>query len=592
MSTSKKEGHNPTIMDFEEYKDNYRVFTITFKAPPEPALIWYYFILEGVEGKYFYGDNQSFQGGEGQISTFMPPAYQITAYKENPLPDWYKEAVFYQIFVDRFYNSCGEGNFLDLKDKSLLHSSWHDKPMYFRNPDGSIKRWNFFGGNLQGIIEKLEYLHDLGVNALYLNPIFEAPSNHKYDTGDYKKIDSMFGDEATFEKLCLEAKKLGINIILDGVFSHTGSDSIYFNKKNNYPGKGAYNSKDSPYYSWYKFKNYPYEYESWWGIDTLPNVNELEPSFVDFIIENEDSVIKRWLKCGAKGWRLDVADELPDEFIKKIRTAMKETDPQSLLVGEVWEDASNKVSYSKLREYFLGDELDSVMNYPFRKILLEYLLGYKDAKDTYCAFMSLYENYPKDIFYSLLNLIGSHDVPRILTLLGEADPEESLCDYDRENFKLNKIQVELGKKRLRLLTLIQFTFPGVPCIYYGDEVGMEGYSDPFNRGTFPWGKEDKELLEWHKQVIALRKNNEVFTQGDWKPAYFNKNVFGYIRKFKEKHAYCVFNRDVNYRSRISITLDKHGEYMNLLDESDQITVKDNKIEIELNPLEGKIIYNR
>ncbi|WP_084054001.1 alpha-glycosidase [Desulfonispora thiosulfatigenes] len=591
LKKSKDNTETNLQMNFEENKDNYTIYKVTFKTSINPGLLWYYFIIQVNGDKLFYGNNAKQKGGEGQILNTLPPAYQITVYKKNQTPSWYKEAVFYQIFVDRFHNSCGEGKFLSLKDKSLLHSSWNDSPMYFKNPDGSIKRWNFFGGNLQGIIDKLSYLHDLGINAIYLNPIFEASSNHKYDTGDYKKIDPMFGDEETFRDLCKKANELGINIILDGVFSHTGSDSIYFNKEGSYSEIGAYQSQDSPYYKWFKFSNHPHEYESWWGIGTLPNVHELEPSYVDFIIENDDSVIKHWLKCGAKGWRLDVADEQPDEFIKKIRNAMKEYDPESMLMGEVWEDASNKVSYSELREYFWGDELDSVMNYPFRKTLLEYVLGQKDAENTYIDFMSLFENYPKDIFYSTLNLIGSHDVPRILTLLGDAGTEQNLSDYDKEHYRLNGDQFNLAKKRLKLLTLIQFTFPGMPCIYYGDEVGMEGFSDPYNRGTYPWGKEDYELLTWYKKVIALRKNNKIFINGDWEPVFFNKEVFGYIRKDGEKYAYCIFNRNVWEGSKVKINLKQDGNYINLLN-TDEIFNNNNKqIEVLLAPLEGKIISN-
>ncbi|HBS60173.1 MAG TPA: hypothetical protein DEA44_13005, partial [Firmicutes bacterium] len=299
---------------------------------------------------------------------------------------------------------------------------------------GKIFAYDFFGGNLRGVLAKLPYLKQLGVGAIYLNPVFESPSNHKYDTGDYKKIDPLFGDYPLFSQLCSRARELGMAIILDGVFSHTGSDSRYFNKEGRYPELGAYQSTASPYFPWYRFHNHPDQYECWWGIDTLPNVNELEPSYLDFIADNEDSVLKYWLRAGIKGWRLDVADELPGRFIKHLHTVLKAQDPAAVLIGEVWEDASRKVSYGTERAYLLGDELDSVTNYPFRSMLLDFILGVDDAAQTQHRLTSLAENYPREHFYAALNMLGSHDVPRILSLLGEAPPQESLSIIDQARY--------------------------------------------------------------------------------------------------------------------------------------------------------------
>ncbi|HHV71091.1 MAG TPA: glycoside hydrolase family 13 protein [Clostridia bacterium] len=583
-------------------------YQIDFTAPSNPGLLWYYFIVYKEGKTYYYGNNEAKLGGIGAIYEYEPPSYQITVHKKEAVtPNWFKEAVMYQIFVDRFFNGCEDGKILARKDNCHIYTNWYeDVPVYRRDPEsGRIVSYDFFGGNLLGVIKKLPYLKDLGINVIYLNPVFESASNHKYDTGDYKKIDPMFGDNSTFELLCAKAQELGIYIILDGVFSHTGSDSIYFNKEGNYPGLGAYQSKDSPYYSWYRFYHYPDQYECWWGIDTLPNVNEMEPSYQDFIIYGEDSVLKYWMRLGAKGWRLDVADELPDEFIKVFWKTMKEVDPDSILIGEVWEDASNKISYGKLREYLWGEELDSVMNYPFRNIFLDYLLNRKNARETHLRLMQLYENYPRHYFYSLMNLIGSHDVPRVLTLLGDAPPEESLSKEEQARYRLSPEQKELALARLKLFTLIQMTFPGVPCIYYGDEAGMEGYKDPLNRGTYPWGRENRELLNWYKKVIALRNSYPVFKTGEWISFYVQEDVYGYIRRIgkgrdifgqerQTSTAILLFNR--NHLKKIEFELDLSkwcaGVFVDLLNGKREIDLGDGIINLSLLPLEGKVLLQR
>ena len=557
----------------------------------EIGLYWYYFVIISDGRVYYYGNNNERLGGQGMLRDHVPPAFQITVYRGDfTVPAWFTESVMYQIFVDRFYNGNEDGQVENLKKGCLLHGRWDDTPCYVKEADGSIQRWNFFGGNLKGVIKKLPYLKELGVSVIYFNPIFEAPSNHKYDTADYKKIDPMFGDEATFKKLCTEARKLNIRIMLDGVFSHTGSDSIYFNREGNYPEVGAYQSKKSPYYRWYRFQKYPDEYDSWWGIGTLPNVNELEPSYLEFMLHGEDSVVKHWMKRGVAGWRLDVADELPDRFIKEMRQVIKEVDPDSILLGEVWEDASNKISYGENRQYLWGEELDAVMNYPLRKIFLNFILGYEDASLLQRRLMSLYENYPRPHFYSAMNLIGSHDVPRAVTLLGEAPPEHTLSERERERFKLNPRQRRLGLTRLKLLVLLQMTFPGVPAIYYGDEVGMEGYSDPYNRGPFPWGREDRELLNYYKKVIALRNNYAALQKGDWLTLWAKGDVYGFLRSYQEEAFLVVLNRHQTAEQKVTLELgqEHQGVWREIFPQEKEQQEKSKALDVTLRPLEGKV----
>lgn len=572
-----------TNMNLISDKDNKKVFQIDKKIPQHEGLIWYYFIIENEGQKLLYGNNHEGYGGEGILVKTKPTPYQITIYKPKQIPDWYKQSTMYQIFVDRFYNSKVYDSFNNLKINSLYHSKWDDVPFYVKNEKGEVVKWDFFGGNIKGIIEKLPYLNSLGIGVIYLNPIFEAESNHKYDTGDYQKIDRAFGTEKILKELIEEARKYEINIMLDGVFSHTGSNSVYFNVKGEYDSIGAFQSKESDYYSWYRFKNHPKEYDCWWGVETLPNVDEMNPSYLDFIVKGEDSIIKKWMKIGVKGWRLDVADELPDEFIKEIKVAMNEIDKDGVLLGEVWEDASNKVSYSVQRQYLLGEEFDSIMNYPFREIFVGYMLGNISAEVVKAKIMSLYENYPKEHFYSLMNLIGGHDRMRILTLLGESPYEGDLTDWQKANYKLNETQKELAIKRLKLLSLIQFTWPGVPCIYYGDEVGCQGYADPYNRGTYPWENENTQMLDWYKKITSIRNNNDVFKKGEWSVLISSGDVFGFTRTTIDKKALCIFNRSKYKPESVDIGMNTIG--FDLIEEEDISIIG----KIILQPLEGKVI---
>ncbi|WP_039657903.1 alpha-amylase family glycosyl hydrolase [Clostridium tyrobutyricum] len=497
------------------------------------GLINYFFRIKLNDDSYiYYGNNSDGLGGEGQVYYNNPVTYQITVYEPFKVPEWFKEGIVYQIFVDRFRN--GNGKIINTKNNSFIYGSWQDEPMYVKDTNGKIARWDFFGGNLKGIIEKLDYIKSLGTTAIYLNPIFKSKSNHKYDTGDYKSIDEMYGNEEIFNELCKEANKLGIKIILDGVFNHTGDDSIYFNKYGNYNSTGAYQSKDSPYYKWYTFQEYPDKYDSWWGIDNMPSINEMESSYIDFIIEGKDSVLKKWMDLGVSGWRLDVADELPDDFIEKIKTKIKGIKEDSILIGEVWEDASNKISYSNRRKYVFGRELDSITNYPFRNAVIGFLNGNVDSKMFERMIISLYENYPKEIFYSNLNIIGTHDTERILTVLS--------------NKQNDQIQF------LKMAVTIQMTMPGVPLVYYGDEAGVSGGKDPLNRKTYPWGNENKIILKFYKYITGLRNKYDALKNGSIRFYDMGKDVLCYERTFKQERILIVINR--NSSKSFDIKLDK------------------------------------
>lgn len=514
------------IMKLLDSSDDIFLFNIDVETNDSIGIINYYFKVVYEGHIIYYGNNQDSLGGIGSTYDRDPIPYQITVYNERKVPDWYKEGIIYQIFVDRFNNGNENGRIITPKKNSFIYATWEDDPMYVKDKNGDIAKWDFFGGNLRGVINKLDYIKSIGVSIIYMNPIFEAVSCHKYDTSDYEIIDKMFGSNEDFKELCEEAKKLGIRVILDGVFSHTGSDSKYFNKYGSHPDLGAYQSKESKYYEWYKFNEYPNNYDCWWGFDNQPNTDELNTGYSDYIIKNEDSIIAKWIKLGASGWRLDVADELPDKFISMIKEKMLSVDSESVLIGEVWEDASNKVSYSSRREYFFGKELDSVTNYPLRDIIIQLLMGNIEVKYFIRRLMSLYENYPRENFYSGMNLLGNHDTERIFTMLDE-------------NMNLLKAAI-----------VMQMTLPGVPLIYYGDEAGLTGGKDPQNRKPYPWNNINEEIFKIYKTLGNLRKNDDIFTKGEFKIIDKFEEVLIYERIYRERKIIIIINpknRDFKYK---------------------------------------------
>ena len=494
-------------------------------TPEQSGLYFYRFEIDTWRGTL--GITSRF-GGESGIDEFGAPegeCWQLTVFESQyQIPDWLSGGIMYQIFPDRFYRS-GPTKYNVPQDR-YLHQRWGSQPEWRPNHQGEITNSDYFGGDLEGIIQKLDYLQSLGITCIYLNPIFEAHSNHRYDTADYTKVDPLLGSKEDFKRLCKEANKRGIHIMLDGVFNHTGSDSIYFNRKGRYQTLGAYQSQESPYYDWYQFYQWPEQYACWWNFETLPNVNEANETYNAYI-NGTDGVIQTWLKAGADGWRLDVADELPDLFLDDITKAAKQVKPTSMILGEVWEDASNKMAYGQRRRYLLGKQLDSVMNYPFREAIIGFLTG-KNPAEMMELIMTVLEHYPPGAIHLLMNHIGTHDTERILTVLGG----EPLNGRDREwqsRTKLSQEQRSRGLALLKLASLMQYTLPGIPCVYYGDEAGMEGYRDPFNRGCFPWGHEDAELVNWYRSLGKIRHSCEVLKQGTLEPYYADDDCFVYVR---------------------------------------------------------------
>ena len=499
--------------------------------PGSPGVLWYFFLVQCADGLRCYGNAADGMGGEGRESVHEPPGYQITLYDPAyDTPRWMREGLIYQIMVDRFCAST------PVKEKPApagghFHEDWYEPPEVLPQDTQKEIEYDFYGGDLKGVMEKLPYLQSLGVTALYFNPIFRARSNHKYDTGDYEAVDPSFGDEADFKALCAAAKKRNISILLDGVFSHTGADSRYFNRYGHYDSVGAYQSQSSPYASWYRFFHFPDAYECWWNFRTLPNVNEMDGKYLDFIIRGEEAVCAKWIKDGASGWRLDVADELPMDFIRALRARVKAEDPRSAVLGEVWENASNKMAYGQMRSYCLGDTLDSCMNYPLRQALTDFLLGGIDAGQAARRIDYLGECYPKCFFYSLMNLLGSHDRPRVIDVLaGLSDLEPP---YPQRHARtLTKAQYDLGARRFEAAWRFVCALPGMPGLYYGDEAGMTGMTDPFCRAAYPWGREDKALQEKVARIGRERMASPALKTGSWSLAAPTPDVLTVVRKIE------------------------------------------------------------
>lgn len=511
---------------------------------PEAGLYWYYFEYESSWGR---GSVYHALDGTGQIAVghTAQNLWQLTVYDPAfTTPDWLKGGIIYQIFPDRFARS-------NLPKKHvpadrILRDDVENEPYWRPDSEGKVRNNDYFCGDLKGIEKKLSYLYELGVTCIYLNPIFEAHSNHRYNTADYMKIDPLLGAEADFVSLCRSAKNVGIHILLDGVFSHTGDDSLYFNREKRYKTDGAFNSKQSPYYSWYKFTEWPNRYQSWWGFETLPEVIEESPDYTEFIT-GENGVIRKWLRLGASGWRLDVADELPDVFLDALRKAVKAENGEALLMGEVWEDATTKHAYGFRRRYLLGDQLDSVMNYPFAEAVLAFAKC-GNAEAFMNSVMTIAEHYPKAALDVMMNHIGTHDTERAITrIAGDS------CAYrDRawqSKTSLSEEQYQKGVALLKLAAAVQYALPGVPSLYYGDEAGMQGYRDPFNRGFFPWGRENVELTEWYIRLGKLRRSIAAFKDGDIVPVSAALGCAAFERNSENGSVLLIANRnehDISY----------------------------------------------
>jgi len=593
------------------------------RMPGEPGLFFYWFSVTVNDGqndgtpaeasevpslktrtahdssRIYYVMSRHKADGTGRVSTVpsrigahedrYPAAFQITVFRKDfKTPDWFKGAVMYQIFPDRFRRGASYSQdrmkTARIAQERIYHEDWYEDVDIHGKPETGYLACDFFGGTLDGIAEKIPYLKDLHIDCLYLNPIFEARSNHRYDTADYMSPDPMLGGKEAFETFAAGMQESGISFILDGVFSHTGADSRYFNKLGRYPEAGAYqnaeNGVSSKYSSWYSFfrdETGRLSYNSWWGFSDLPNVNENDLTYRDYIVGDE-GVIKSWLGRGASGFRLDVSDELPDSFLRELRIAVKDkTNGEGVILGEVWEDASNKISYGSYRDFLLGNTHDSVMGYTFRDAVLGYISGASSAQDMNARLESYRENYPPEAYYCIMNLISSHDVPRAITVAsGSPDPG------DREKQKvlfLDGTAWGKGLALMRIALIIQMGYIGSPCIYYGDEIGMQGYRDPFNRRTYPWDRleaSQEEQLEFYREATGLRRKYPVLRTGAYRTLFAKNDVYIFERFLTPdsldffgdacagpRRVVIAVNRSDSESFCFSLGMDKRGTFISL-----------------------------
>ena len=491
-------------------------------------------------------DDRAGDGGTGRIdrSGLVTDPWQITVYDPAfETPSWAPGSVVYQVFPDRFRNAdpandpgpdatpgpAGAEVYRhgEVHGVPIIEKAWDELPEaycrdYRPEPcDEQAYNRDFFGGDLAGVTEALDDLADLGVTVLYLNPIFAAPSNHRYDTSDYFYVDPDLGTAEEFEALIAEAEARGIRVVLDGVFNHVSADSPWFDRFGHYEAVGACESADSPYRDWFTFRPpgpgqpqpcAPTEvggddtyYDSWWNFDSIPELNEIEP--VDELFVGEGGVVETWIERGTAGWRLDVADSMSHEFQAAIRDAVKAADPEAIVIAEQWHDST---------PWLLGDQADSTMNYRFRRALIALVNGATPDPDGSLealtprgfanAMLAVREDYPEPAFGALMNLVDSHDTARILWTLTPGE--------DNDAAKTEPEALAAGKAALRLVAAVQLTFPGMASIYYGDEVGLTGFDDPDDRRPYPWGREDLELREWYRTLARLRASHEALREGD------------------------------------------------------------------------------
>ena len=499
------------------------LFEATLTMPDTPMLFWYDFIVHKAGGELRYGNAPDQLGGVGAEVLGSPRSYQVTVYDPAyRTPAYLREGIIYQIFPDRYFRKVDHPTpeqrniIMQAHPEATFHECWNEAPALDIDPEnGDNRALDFFGGTLSGITAKLDYLHALGVTVLYLNPVVRARTNHRYDTGDYEAVDPILGSEADFETLTHTAAAHGIRVLMDGVFSHTGADSKYFNRFGRYDTVGAAQSQQSLYYPWYHFDHFPDRYNAWWGFYTLPALQKDHPDYRRYLLDPLSGVLPLWMKRGACGWRLDVADELPVDLLQQMRNAVKAQNPEGTLLGEVWEDASNKVSYGKLRSYCLGDTLDSVMNYPLRRAVIDFFTARTTAHDLTRFILHQREVYPAPFYYSLMNLLGSHDRVRALNAFAGFD-RDGIIQMPREEAQKIRLDTEvlaLAKERYVEAMRLLCALPGAPTVYYGDELGMQGMADPWNRAPMDWDGGDAVLWSAVSAILNYRRLHRVLMTG-------------------------------------------------------------------------------
>jgi glycosidase len=593
------------------------LWTVTYRTPTKPAIVSYSFRVTVGRRTLWYGDDNSgsdvTKGGTGRTTSARGDAFRITVYaRDFTTPTWLQGAVVYSIFPDRFRNGDPTNDYCRVASTSgcptfygdvpaLLHQTWNE-PLEDSRATGVFNR-DFFGGDLQGVTERLDYLKSLGVDAIWLTPIFKARSNHRYDTEDYQQIDPGVGGDAAFSALSAAANARGIRLILDGVFNHTSSDSVYFDRYNRYPSVvGACESPSSPFRSWYEIAGSDVpctNYSGFANLASLPTLNDASTSLRDFIFRGSASVVAYWTTLrGADGWRLDVAHELSHSWWRDFRTSVKRYAPEAPLIGEI---TAGPVDAT---EYLVGDELDGVMNYRFRQIATGFArqTSWTDSSGTIAplrgsqaahALQAVLEDYPKQAAAVSFNLVDSHDTNRALYVLTE--PGDTY---------------QVATERQQLAALLQFTAFGSPMIYYGDEVGIDapgraGFGDPYNRAPYPWtdasgnvdtyGPPADYMLSWYTRLGALRHALPALRTGTFTTLFANNTVFAFGRAAAPNKPVIVALNKNAQPAEVAIPL--RGLYADGTQLEDalggvQVTAGSGRVVVSVAPRSGMVLVGR
>lgn len=542
--------HALTFVETDLGWDTYRLVLPMADLPLQKTggLFYYeYLFLRGADTLFTSTeDNVTFTLGTKSAGKFR---LLVTAAGQDT-PAWFRGRTMYHIFVDRFAPGGGER-----RADAVYHAQWNEEIEQFgAYPGAPVKNNEFYGGTLWGVLDKLDYLESLGVGVIYLSPIFKAASNHKYDTGDYETVDPQFGGEEALRALLDACKKRDIGVILDGVFNHTGSDSRYFNKEGSYDTVGAYQSRRSPYFQWYYFKKFPDSYECWWDIEILPKMNLSNPATHNYFV-GEGGIVEKYTRMGVSGWRLDVVDEVPDAFLDDLCARVREnTDGQGVVIGEVWENAADKIAYGKRRRYFRGGQLHGVMNYPVRRGVISFVRE-GDAHALCRVLREIWGSYPTSVSHSLMNLLSTHDTERILTVLGGTPDDGTRTNAELREVRLTADERKSATALLKMAAALQFTVFGVPSVFYGDEAGLEGYHDPFCRRPYPWGEESEELLTFYRKLGRIRCENSVLAEGDFAILHEGEQALAFERKNEKGHLIVAANRGA---SPLLLTLPDSG----------------------------------
>lgn len=521
QSTSHAGGEQALAIETRGKK--YDVWRTSF-TPKEVAVYTYDFRVVKGASRRWYSDTAAAENTSGTVYRGIPDQqFHLTSYLSTfNTPSWTRDAVYYQIFPDSFHNGDPSN------DKKVMPAaaSGTEPTFYASQSDEPRGQYGFYGGDLQGIDDKLGYLKDLGVNTLYLNPIFLARTNHKYDTSDYFTIDPHFGTMQTLQTLLADAHATGMRVILDGVFNHTSNDSVYFNQYNRFPEVGAYQSQRSRYYTWYSFASWPGSVLTFPNAANMPQLNESD-AVKDFIFRNSDSVAQHWLKAGTDGWRLDAATFKSHEWWQNFRATVKQRFPEDVLVCEC------DLSPIDATPYLMGNEFDGVMNYRFRDIVLQFFGRGADthasvpasATSFFNQLLAVVQTYPLPALYASMNLVDSHDTGRILTSLRGS------------------------KAELKQVAAFQATWLGAPSIYYGDEAGMADAAspDPFyvSRQFYDWRHPDLAMQSYYRSVLRIRHLNPALRDGSITPLVLDNShrIMSFLRRDGTQSVAVAFNDD-------------------------------------------------